>query len=314
MKDRKLFITAVIFFAIYLIFIVGIFSPLKEIFMPFVTAVAFVYFLAPLVNWLKKFKIHPIISVTVIYVFIISILIFAVFFAIPTIYDAVIKVWGIFESYLKNTNTDLKDVFTAGAEKAYTTAVGAFKLIMVFFVGGVSAFYILIGQDGIRKSANELIPIGFKPYFKLLLDDIKSSLDSFFKGQILIALILFVIDTFFLYVMKIPYAIGLGAIAAVLDIIPYAGAFIGVGIILAVTLISAPGKILIVFIGLLIIQQIENNIISPKISSDTLSLHPSITILVLYLGAYGGFWGILLAVPLASVFCKICRRFIQSVV
>ncbi len=314
MKDRKLFITSIIFFVLYIVFIIGIFSPLKSVFMPFVTAAAFVYFLSPLVNYLKKLKVPPFISVGLIYLIIISIVVFSVFFAIPTIYEAIEKVWGIFNTFFSGANIDTKSVFSKGAEKAYTTVMGLIKAGTVFFVGAVSAFYILTGTEELKRNIKELVPFELKPTIKLLIDDVKASLDSFFKGQIVIAFILFLIDTVFLYAMGIPYALGLGAIAAVLDVVPYVGAIVGCGIILAITLISNPGKVIIVFVGLIIIQQIENNIISPKISSDTLSLHPSVTILVLYIGAFGGFWGILLAVPLTSIFCKICQRFIQSIV
>lgn len=313
MKDKKLFITSIIFFVIYLLFIIAVFSPLKNVFMPFVTALALVYFLHPAIVWLKRFKINPVVSTAAIYVLLIAVIAFAVVFAIPTIYEAVQKIWQLFSKYFGEVNFTITDVVSAGAEKAYSTAVGVVRVLTMVFVGAVAAFYILAGKDEIKVGINELIPLELKSSFKVLIDDVKASLDSFFKGQLLIASILFVIDTVFLYMMGIPYAVGLGAIAAILDIIPYAGAFIGIGIILAVTLVSDGGKLIVVFVGLMIIQQIENNIISPKISSDTLSLHPSVTILVLYLGSFGGFWGILLCVPLTSIFWKICRRIIQSI-
>ena len=313
MKDKKLFITSIIFLVLYLVFIIAVFSPLKAIFMPFITAMVLVYFFYPLVNYLKNFKINPVISTLAIYVLLIGILLFAVIFAIPTVYEAVNKIWGIFNTYFDEVEFNVSSVVSAGAQKAYSTAVGLFKVATTFFVGAIAAFYVLAGKGEIKEGVGELIPLDLKPSFKVLFDDVKASLDSFFKGQLIIALILFIIDTLFLYAMGIEYSVGLGLIAAILDIIPYAGAFIGAVIILTVTFVTSPEKVIIVLIGLLVIQQIENNIISPKISSDTLSIHPSVTILVLYLGAFGGFWGILLSVPLASILGKICKRIIQSI-
>lgn len=281
--------------------------------MPFITTAGLVYFLSPAVNFLKKFKINPVISALIVYAVIVCVLAFAVFCAVPTIYEAILKIWEIIGGYFEKINTNMGDVFSLGAEKAYTTAIGFIQSGTILLVGAAAAFYILAGQEEIADNLKELIPVELKPSFKILLDDIKASLDSFFKGQMLIAFILFLIDSVFLYVLKVPYAFGLGAIAAILDIIPYVGATVGIGIILAITLISCPDKLLLVAIGLIVIQQIENNIISPKISADTMRLHPSVTVLVLYLGAAGGFWGILLAVPLSSIFCKILKRFIQSI-
>lgn len=316
MKDKPLFISSVIFFVLYLLFMIAVFSPLNKIFSPFVTMFALVYFLSPLVNMLKKLKVNPVIATSIVYVFIIGVLIFSVLFAIPKIYDAVLKITEILTDYLSIWGIDeiRRDMFTGNMGRVYTTVVSVIKTATTFVVGAVAAFYALAGGEGIREALKEFVPLNLKPSFKILMDDVKLSLDSFFKGQFLIAAILFVIDTVFLYVMGIPYALGLGAIAAVLDIIPYVGAFVAMGIIVLVTLVAAPEKAIVVLIGLLVIQQIENNIITPKISSDTLALHPSVTVLALYVGAFGGFWGILLAIPLTCIFRKIAQRFIQSII
>lgn len=314
MKDRKLFVTSVIFFVFYFLFVAAIFTPLKNIAMPIVTALVLVYFLSPMVKYLEKFKIPPIAATGVVYGGIIGIAVFCVIFAVPEIYDAVLKIWEILEGYFNVLLQNKERLISQGAEKAYLTAVNIAKAVTVVFVGAVSAFYTLSDGRDIKEKLKELVPVELKPYFKILLDDVKMCLDSFFKGQLLIAFLLFIIDTVFLYAIGVPYAPGLGAIAAVLDIIPYAGAFVGVAIIMVVTVISLPEKFLIVLIGLLVIQQIENNIISPKISQDTLKLHPSVTVIVLYIGAFGGFWGILLSVPLTSVFCRISKRLIQSII
>lgn len=315
MRDKPLFIATVICSVIFLLFLLTIFSPLREIFSPFITAAALVYFLLPCVKWLERFRIKPVIATFIVYSAITGIVIFAIAVAIPGIYNAVTKIWDILIAYVNKSNIAEipHDVLLGSAGGVYTTVVSVVKSVLAAFVGIVAAFYILSDKKASEKFG-ELVPEGLKPSFKLLADDIKVCLDSFFKGQILIAAILFVIVSTFLFFAGIDYAVGLGAIAAILDIVPYAGAIIATVLIILVTLATAPQKTIIVIIGLIIIQQIENNIITPKVSSDTLSLHPSITVLVLYLGAFGGFWGILLSIPLTCILKKICQRLIQSIV
>ena len=292
-----------------------IFSSFKEVFSPFITAVALVYFLSPAVNFLTRRNVNSIVATLLVYCVIVIIVLFAFVFAAPKIYSAIFKIADILIEYFKGEEIKgLTNLFSGHVTGLYSTVVSVAKKTTTAFIGAVAAFYILSDEKRVKMAINEFVPLNLKPSLKVLLDDAKLCLDSFFKGQIVIALILFVIDSVFLYSVRIPYAFGLGFIAGVLDIVPYAGAFIAMGLILLVTAITSPGKIIIVLIGLLIIQQIENNIITPKISSDTLSLHPSVTVLVLYLGAYSGFWGILLAVPLSCIFKKICDRFIQSIV
>ncbi len=315
MRDKPLFIATIIFSILFLVFLLTIFSPLGEIFSPFITAMALVYFLSPCVKWLEKFKIKPMLATFIIYAVIAMIAVFAIAFAIPAVNDAVVKILGIVSSYFDKEyiGTIPPDVLLGSAGGVYTTLMNVVKSLLSVFVGIVAAFYILSDKKASEKFS-ELIPEGIKPSFKLLADDIKMCLDSFFKGQILIAAILFLIVSAFLFFMGIDYAVGLGAIAAILDIVPYAGAIIASVLIVLVTLITAPQKTIIVIIGLLVIQQIENNIITPKVSSDTLSLHPSVTVLALYLGAFGGFWGILLSIPLTCILKKLCQRLIQSIV
>lgn len=315
MRDKPLFIASLIYSVIFLLFVLAIFSPLRDIFSPFITTAALVYFLMPCVKWLEKFHIKPAVAAFIVYAFIMGIVVFAIGVAIPGIYDAVTKIWDILIAYINKLNMTKTphDVLLGSAGGVYTTVVSVVKSVLAAFVGIVAAFYILSDKKSAEKF-DELIPETIKPSFKLLSDDIKMSLDSFFKGQILIAAILFVIVSAFLFFVGIDYAVGLGAIAAVLDIIPYIGAIIATVLIVLVTLMTAPEKTIIVILGFLVIQQIENNIITPKVSSDTLDLHPSVTVLALYLGAYGGFWGILLSVPLTCILKKICQRLIQSIV
>ncbi|MBR5535112.1 MAG: AI-2E family transporter [Clostridia bacterium] len=316
MRDKMLFISSLIFAFLYLLFIAAVFSPLREVCAPFITALILVYLFLPLVKLLEKLGIKSIIATAIVYVIMVSTGVFVLLYAVPKIYSAVLEIGDVLKSYeLFSVERVLNGGFLQkGIGGVYTTVISATKGAFNVFVGFVAAFYILSDIKSVKKALAEFVPVRLIPSFRVLIDDVKLCLDSFFKGQVLIASILFVIDAVFLYVMKIPYAIGLAFIAAILDIIPYAGAFIAMGIIILVTLISAPGKIIVIIAGLLIIQQIENHIITPKISSSTLSLHPAVTVLALYVGAYGGFWGILLAVPLACIFKKIFFRFIQSII
>ena len=315
MRDKPLFISSIISTILYALFLIAIFSPLKGVFLPFVTTLMLVYLLLPAVKFLEKLGIKNTLATFLVYLIIISLVFFALMYAIPKIYTALIKIGDLIT---ENITPAIRDkiqgnFFTGAVGNVYTTVVSATKGVVNTVVSFVAAFYILSDIKGVKAAFKEFVPEKLKASFRIIADDVKSSFDSFFKGQLLIAAILFLLDAVFLYVMKIPYSIGLAFIAAVLDIIPYAGAIIAMGIIVLVTLLSAPGRVLAVIAGLLVIQQIENNIITPKISSDTLELHPAVTVLALYVGAFGGFWGILLAIPLVSVFKRLAFRLVQSI-
>lgn len=165
-----------------------------------------------------------------------------------------------------------------------------------------------------RNIYEETVPKDFDRAVKILINDVKQPFDAFFKGQLLIALILAAMDGIFLYFVGIPYAFLLGLAGGLLDIIPYFGAAAALALMVITAFFAAPQKVLVVIIGFFVIQQIENNIISPKISGSSVKLNPAIVLLSVYLGSYGGFWGILLAVPLVGAFVKISYRLLHAAV
>ncbi len=316
MRDKPMFISSIIAAGIYLLFLFVLFTPLKGVFSPFITLSVIVYLLAPLVRLFEKWGIKSNLAAFIVYAVILAAGAFIVMYAVPKIYTAVLKIADLISAYLGGEiGQKLQgSLFSGGAERIYTTVVSATKGALNIIVSFVGAFYILCDMKNVKNAFKEFVPVKLMAPFRVICDDIKSSFDSFFKGQLLIGVILFVIDGIFLYSVQIPYSWGLAFIAAVLDIVPYAGAIVAMGIIVLVTLISAPNKILIVIIGLIIIQQIENNVITPKISSETLAIHPAVTVLSLYVGAYGGFWGILLAIPLVCILKRIFLRIVQSII
>lgn len=315
MQDKSLFIASLIAFFLYFLFLTALFTPLRSILSPFVSVIIIVYLFLPCVKWLGEHHIKGTFATGVVYCALLTSGLFAALYAMPKVIDAVYAIFHLVSGYVPDRVLDgfKNSFFTGGVTRAYSAVATVTKRTLNIIVSFVAAFYILSDTDSIKNALKEFVPIKLIPSFRVILDDVKRSFDSFFKGQLLIAFLLFLIDGVFLYALKIPHSWGLALVAAVLDIIPYAGAIVAMGVIIIVTIISAPGKLMWVIAGLLIIQQIENNVITPKVSSDTLSLHPAVTVLALYLGAYGGFWGILLAIPLTCVFRQLFVRLIQSI-
>ena len=106
--------------------------------------------------------------------------------------------------------------------------------------------------------------------------------------------------------MGIKYAPLLGFIIGLFNIIPYVGAIIAVVISAIITLITGGlSQAIWMLIVVIILQQIDANIINPKIVGDNLKISPLLVILAITIGgAYFGMWGVFLSVPIAAV-CKI---------
>lgn len=316
MRDRKLFIVSLVFMALFLITMLAIFSPLKTVFSPFVTALMICYFLRPAVKLLEKIRIKRAAAVMAVYLIIFAALIGVILYVAPKVCGAAAKMIEEVREYAEKMGLD---IFTggsiaAGAVRAYSFGMSAVQTGTMIFVGAAAAFYMLSDMQGIKKACMEFIPRELRAAVFLLSDDVKTAFDSFFRGQLLVAGILALLEGTYFYILKIPYAWALGLIGGLLDIIPYIGALAALAVSLLVTLVSVPEKLVWVLAGFLVIQQIENNILSPKIAGDSSSLHPASVILILYAGSFGGFWGILLSVPLACVFKKILQRLLQALI
>lgn len=98
------------------------------------------------------------------------------------------------------------------------------------------------------------------------------------------------------------FAFILAVLNGILNIIPYFGPIIGGIPAVIIALIDSPVKALWTIIGVFILQQIEGNILSPKITGDSTNMHPIIIIILLLIGEkMGGFLGMVLAVPIGVI-------------
>jgi predicted PurR-regulated permease PerM len=179
--------------------------------------------------------------------------------------------------------------------------------IMNVMLGFVIAFYILKDLEYFKNLYHECTELLFNrsDNKKLtgLLTEINGVVAKFIRGQLLVALILGVISSIALHMVGLDYAVMVGMFAGLCNIVPYFGPVIGAVIAVIVALISgSPIKALLAVVVLVVVQQLDGNIISPKIVGDSVGLHPVFIILSIVIGGrLFGLLGMLLAVPTAGI-------------
>ena len=178
--------------------------------------------------------------------------------------------------------------------------------VLNFAIGFIVALYMLIDRERILNA--------FKRFFKAFLKKEKydkltviynisiTKFYKYFEGKILDSLLVGVICYILMRILGLDFAILISVIVGITNIIPFFGPFIG-GIPSGLILLMVEPKQAIVFaIMILILQQIEGNIIEPKILGDSVGLSSLwIMFAILVGGAYFGFYGMLLSVPILSV-------------
>ena len=137
---------------------------------------------------------------------------------------------------------------------------------------------------------------------------------KYFYGALLDALVVGVVVSVGLLIFRVPYAVLLGLLLGLLNIVPYFGAIIGcIGIALVTLLTNGFAAALGVVIFIIVVQQIDANILQPRVVGDSVGLRPIYVLLAITLfGGLFGFWGILLGVPLMAVVQMIVKDAITA--
>ena len=127
-------------------------------------------------------------------------------------------------------------------------------------------------------------------------------------GNLLISLIAGVSITVVLLVMGVPYAVALGLLVAVLDLIPLAGATIAGIVVVAVSLLHSVPAGIVVAVFFVVYQQLENHFLQPVIYGRTVQLSPLVVLIAVLIGAaLAGILGALAAIPVAGTIQVIIR-------
>lgn len=181
--------------------------------------------------------------------------------------------------------------------------------IFSFFIGLIISIYILIDSDYFINLWKKIYTVIFRDSkvgksitkcFKI----IHSVFSKFFKGQFLEAFFVGVLSAIALSIVGIDYAVVIGLISGICNLIPYVGPLVGTVLAAIMGLLSGePLNILYAIISMIIVQQIDNHLLAPKIVGNSVGLHPVFTMLAIIIGGnIGGLIGMLISVPLFASF------------
>ena len=235
--------------------------------------------------------------------------------------DSILKSEIIQDKMAELTNIDMKQFLNINNEKIIEyvkNIIDIFSGIFDVFVSIIVSVYILLQRSEI---------VGFLRKFAraIFKKDTYEAVDKYFtKGnevfftfvssQLLDAVIVGILTTIAMLILKVKYAPLIGFTIGLFNMIPYIGAIVAVGIGIFITFITGGiGKALAMAIVVIILQQIDANIINPKIIGSSLEISPLLVIFSITVGgAYFGILGMFLAVPIAVVIKTILLDWIDS--
>ena len=175
-------------------------------------------------------------------------------------------------------------------------------------LGPILAFYFARDKDQIRRKVMSWIPARSREEVSNLIGEIDAVVGGFVRGQLLVAMIMAVMISVGLWLAGIDSPFLIGTAAGILDLIPYFGPLLGAIPALMIGVLKSPLHILYVAAVFAAANQIETAVLSPRIVSGYVGLHPLVVIFSLLAGAYiWGLLGMIVAVPLAGILRVLLR-------
>ena len=193
----------------------------------------------------------------------------------------------------------------------YNIVTGAVNVIIGFII----SIYILADKEALLRGAGEIFKAALpeKAYEKLwkFKETVVSAFSNFITGQLTEAAILGTLCFVGMSILGLEYALLISVLVAVTSLIPIVGAFVGTVPGVVILLLVKPIQAVWFVIFIIVIQQIEGNLIYPKVVGSSVGLSPLLTLIAITVGGgVGGILGMLVAVPITSVICTAVNEFV----
>lgn len=247
----------------------------------------------------------------------------------PAAIDYVVKLtdgWGfvpedITENLLnidwQSRIADVLSMLTSSMGSVAKVVASVFSGIITGFLGVIFSIYLLLSKDTLKRQTGLLlkrfVPEKIMKKVKYVYSTFDESFRKYISGQCIEAVILGVLCTTGMLILQLPYAAMIGAFIAFTALIPVAGAYIGAFVGAFMILTVSPVKALIFLVFVVVLQQLEGNLIYPKVVGSSIGL-PAIWVLaaVTVGGGIMGVMGMLLGVPVAAAIYKLIGNSVKK--
>lgn len=281
----------------------------------------------PLNHWFMRYRVPRVIGVIIIYLSGFIIFSSIIYLMIPPMLGDVVNFFSTLPSFIESLlgkKSALYDIFPeipsvlsnfiqssafSLEDAAATFSKGVFSAGSNFFGGVVSfilliviSFYLSVQEHGVENFLRIITPLKHEAYILDLWKRSQRKIGRWLQGQLLLGALVGVIVFLGLTILNVKYAILLAILTAIFEVIPVFGPIMAAIPAIAVAFVQGPFVSLMVLLLYVLVQQFENHLIYPLVVRKTIGVPPLLVVISLVVGAkLGGFFGIVLAVPIAAV-------------
>ena len=182
--------------------------------------------------------------------------------------------------------------------KVYGFVTSAFRLVLII----IFSFYFSVDKEKFTLKVRKFMPNKYREDITYLANRIDIALQQFIRGRMLLAIFVGILTMIYLLILRVDFAIIIGLITCVADIIPFIGPFLGCVPAVLFAFMDSPIKAFWVLVLFVLVQWVENNILAPKLIGDSTGLNPLIILISIIIGGgIFGVWGMVISVPITSI-------------
>ncbi len=216
----------------------------------------------------------------------------------------------VITDYIKDNSKDVLSITTEVA----SSIIG---IVSKGIISLVFAIYIIAQKETLKRQVNKLMKAYLKPRVSDKITDIavmaNKTFSNFVTGQCLEAVIFGVLCFLGMLILRLPYASTIAVVMGFTALIPVFGAIIGTSLGAILILMVSPVKAIIFVAFIIVLQQLEGNLIYPKVVGKSIGLPGMWVLFSVTIGAsVAGIWGMFVATPLFSVFYSIFSKMINE--
>ncbi|TWT11981.1 AI-2E family transporter [Streptococcus sp. sy004] len=297
--------------------------------LPLVMSTILYYLLEPMVTWIEKRGMQRVAAIAFVFILVLLGVLLVLANFVPMAQEQVMSFIRNLPTYtrqvekqavqllqdprLANFRPQLEDVVDNLSQKAVDYAE-TFSRDAVSWLGSLAAtiakvavaiiiapfilFYFLRDSQQMKTGLVSIIPTKMRPSATRILSGINEQLSGYVQGQVTVAIVVGIMFSIMFSLINLPYALTLGVLAGILNMIPYLGSFLAMIPVVILALVDGPvmlAKVLLVFT---IEQTVEGRFVTPLVLGSKLSIHPiTIMFILLISGSIFGVWGVFLGIP-----------------
>ena len=323
---------------------------LSSVLLPFFVAWLLAYLMYPIVKFVQ-YKLHVptrALSIIVALVFVLAVIGGVFYLIIPPMIDQFEKLGDIVMQNVKQgTNgesfqavvqqwlhdnrqaieqvfkrKDVSDAIKSAMPKLFSVLGQTANVILSIVASLITLlymFFILLDYEYLSSSWIKIFPKKVRPFWQSLMKDVERELNSYIRGQSLVALIMGILFCIGFTIIDFPMAIGLGILIGIMDLVPYLHTFALIPTaFLALLKAADTGQNFWVILAsavavFCIVQVIIDMVVTPKVMGKAMGLNPAILLLALSVwGTLLGFIGLIIALPLTTILIAYYQRYVTK--